>query len=197
MIVKFFYDLETTGTDERKHSIHQIYGMFEVDGEIVEKINIKVAPHPKAKVEPEALTICKVTEEQIRGYEDMKSVYIKFVALLKKYCDRYNAKDKIWLVGFNNRKFDDVFLRCWFEQNGDSFFGSWFWTGSLDVMILASQYLIDRRSEMPSFKLKRVAKELGILVDANKLHDAEYDILLTRQVYRIVTGLDFDISKLL
>lgn len=195
-MVKFFYDLETTGTDERKHSIHQIAGMFEVDGKIVEKINLKTAPHPKAIIEPSAMTVCNVTEEQIKSYPDMKTVYKELLAILKKYCNRYDAKDKIWLIGYNNVRFDDVFLRCWFEQNGDTFFGSWFWPNSIDTMVLASQYLINKRSDMPSFKLKRVAKTLGIVVDDTKLHDAEYDIALTRQIYRIVTGLDFDVSSL-
>lgn len=192
-IVKFFYDLETTGTDERKHGIHQIAGLIEVNGEIAEHFNFKVAPNPKAKIEPDTLKVGNVTEEQIKAYPDMKRVYNQILLLLSKYCDRYNQKDKIWLVGYNNRKFDDVFFRAWFEQNGDSFFGSWFWTDSLDVLVLASQYLIDRRRNMPTFKLKRVAKELGLEVDESKLHDAKYDIELTRQIYRIVTGLDFEI----
>jgi DNA polymerase-3 subunit epsilon len=77
-------------------------------------------------------------------------------------------------------------------QNGDSYFGSWFYAGALDVMVLASQYLIKRRKNMPDFKLKSVAKELGIEVDETKLHDAEYDIYLTRAVYMIVTGLEIE-----
>jgi len=193
-VVKVFYDLETTGTDERKHSIHQISGCIEVDGEVVENFNFKVAPHPKAKIEQEALDVCKVTEEQIRAYPEMKIVYKQVLKMLGKYIDRYNARDKAYLIGFNNRKFDDVFFRCWFEQNGDSFFGSWFWTDSIDCIVLASQYLIGhRRRNMPSFKLKRVAKELGLVVDETRLHDAEYDIYITRQVYRILTGIETEL----
>ena len=45
---------------------------------------------------------------------------------------------------------------------------------------------------MPSFKLKRVAKELGILVEEEKLHDAVYNVYLTREIYRIVTGLELE-----
>jgi DNA polymerase III subunit epsilon len=196
-IVKFFYDLETTGTDVRKNGIHQISGMFEVDGVVVETVNFKVAPHSKCIVEPSAMRICKVTEEQIRSYTDMKTIYRELIVILKKYCDKYDAKDKIWLVGFNNRSFDDVFLRAWFEQNGDAFFGSWFWSDSLDVLVLACQYLLNRRREMPSFKLRRVAKELGIHVVETELHDAAYDVDLTRQIYRIITGLEVETGLLL
>ena len=40
---------------------------------------------------------------------------------------------------------------------------------------------------MTDFKLKTVAKQLGIIVDESKLHDAKYDIILTKQIYEIVT----------
>lgn len=39
-----------------------------------------------------------------------------------------------------------------------------------------------------NFKLATVSKALGIEVDDSKLHDAEYDILLTRQIYNLVTN---------
>lgn len=192
-IVKMFFDLETTGVDVKKHSIHQISGCFEVNGDVVEYFNFNVAPHPKAKIEPEAMKIANVTEEQIKAYPPMGEVYKQFTQMLAKYCYRYDKKDKMYLVGFNNRSFDDNFLRAWFEQNKDTFFGAWFWTDSLDVLVLASQYLIDRRVNMENFKLMTVARELGIMVDESKLHDATYDIYLTREIYRIVTGLEMEL----
>lgn len=192
-VIKMFFDLETTGVDVRRHGIHQISGCFETNGEVVEQFNIHVQPNPKAVIEPDAMAICGVTEQQIMAYPPMKPVYHDFVAMLGKYVKRYDKVDKIWLVGYNNRSFDDNFLRQWFVQNDDTFFGAWFWTDSLDVLVLASQYLIDRRKGMPNFKLATVAKELGIGVDESRLHDALYDIELTRAVYRIVTGIDFEL----
>lgn len=192
-VVKLFYDVETTGVDHRKHCLHQIAGFVEVNDEIVEKFDLKLAPHPKAKIEPEALRIAGVTLLDIERYPAQDQVYRKFKRLLGKYINKYDTKSKAWLVGFNNRSFDDLFLRKWFELNFDQYIGSWFWTDSIDVMVLASQYLIDRRSDMPSFKLKRVATELGIEVDESQLHDAYYDVYLTREIYRIVTGLEIEI----
>lgn len=192
-IIKMFFDLETTGVDLRKHGIHQISGCFEVNGEVVEEFNIHVQPNPKAKIEPDAMAICGVTAEQIMAYPPMGPVKDDFCLMLGKYVKRYDKLDKIWLVGYNNRSFDDNFLRAWFEQNQDTYFGAWFWTDSLDVLVLASQYLIDRRKNMPNFKLMTVARELGITVDESRLHDALYDIELTRAVYRIVTGIDYEL----
>lgn len=192
-MVKIFYDLETTGVNAHRHSIHQIAGMIEVAGKVVETFNLKTRPHPKAEITPEALSICKVTKEKILAYPEMGKVYHAFCRILGKYIDKFNPKQKAWLVGFNNRYFDDVFLRAWFLQNGDQYFNSWFWGDTLDSLVLASQYLLDRRVNMPSFKQKRVAKELGIEVDESKVHDALYDAQLTRRIYRIVTEIEIEI----
>ena len=192
-IVKIFYDLETTGTDARKHGIHQIAGIVEVNDEITETFDIRTRPHSKAVCDPGAMKVCGVTEEEIRKYPPMAVAHAKLIQILSKYVERFNPKNKAWMAGFNNRAFDDIFLRAWFEQNGDTYFGSWFWSDSLDVLSLASEYLIDRRVQMSSFKLKRVAKELGIIVEEERLHEAGYDVHLTREIYRIVTGREIEL----
>jgi DNA polymerase-3 subunit epsilon len=192
-MIKIFYDVETTGLNPKLHSIHQLAGIVEVDGSLVEEFNYKVRPHPKAEITKEAMSVCKKSEKEILDYPEMSTVHKRFLKMLSKYVSKYDAKQKIHLVGFNNRCFDDLFLRAFFELNGDKFMGSWFWTDSLDVLCLASEYLQHRRSGMPSFKLKRVAKEIGLEVDQQGLHDALFDARLTRNVYRIVTGLEYEI----
>lgn len=189
-IVKLFYDLETTGTDALKHGIHQISGSIEVNGVIEEDFDMRVKPNPKAIIVPEAIAISNTTIEDLESFPEMGIVHRKFLKMMSNYIDRFDRTNKAWLIGYNSSKFDDIFLRAWFEQNGDTFFGSWFWSHGLDVMVLAGQYLINERSSMNSFKLKRVAKQLGIIVDELQLHNAAYDIELTRQIYYIVTGID-------
>ena len=192
-IIKVFFDLETTGVNRMKHCIHQVAGFVEINDEVVEEFDIKVAPHPKAKIEPEALKVGGVTEAQIKAYPEQSLSFRKFKAVLAKYIDPFNTKQKAYLVGYNNRAFDDLFLRMWFELNQDSYIGSWFWNDTLDTLVLASQYLISRRVDMENFKLQTVAKELGLIVYKDKLHDAFYDVYLTRGIYRILTGLDIEI----
>lgn len=187
-IYKFFYDVETTGVDFRKHSIIQFSAQIEKNDEVIEKINLFSKPHPRAIIDPMALKVNNLTEEQIFNFEhDYVSLYKTILKILGKYIDRFNSKQKMYLVGYNNRSFDDHFFRKLFELNNDSFFNSWFWSDSIDVMSAAADYLIDRRPYMTNFKLKTVAKELGLKVDESRLHDADYDIELTRQIYRICT----------
>ena len=166
-----------------KNGIHQISGVIEIDGEVKEDFDLKVQPNPAAKIEEEALQVGNVELEVIQAYPPMKEVYKAFVAMLGKYVDKYDKKDKFFLCGYNNASFDNQFLRAWFVQNGDEYFGSWFWSNSLDVMVLASDALKHHRTEMENFKLMTVAKYIGIEIDESKLHDAVYDIYLTRSIY--------------
>ena len=178
-----FYDIETTGTRFWKNGIHQLSGAVVIDGEVKETFDFRVRPNPNAIIEQEALDVAGVTKEQIMQYEPMDVVYKKFVELLGKYVDKFKRNDKFYLAGYNNAPFDNQFLRAWFVQNNDKFFGSWFWSNSIDVMVMATQYLIDKRPEMENFKLSTVAKYCGIDVEAESLHDALYDITLTMKIY--------------
>lgn len=185
----FFYDLETTGTMVNRHGIHQISGKIIIDGEVKESFDFHVAPNPKAQIEPDALAVGNVTEDQIKAYPPMNEVYQKVTAMLAKYVDKFNKNDKFFLVGYNIASFDNQFFRAWFIQNGDKYFGSWFWSNSFDVMVLASPFLATQRSSMTNFKQGTVAKTLGIHVDDESLHDALYDIEICKAIYDKVCGV--------
>lgn len=191
-IKTFVFDVETTGTRYWRNCIHQLAGAIMIDGEIKEYFNFRVRPHESAEIETEALNYSNVTVEQIMMYEHRTSVYIKLICMLEKYVNRYDPKDKMFLLGFNNQGFDDKFLRTFFQHEGDTFFDSWFWSGSIDVMVLAAQHLMLERHNMPSFKQHRVAKTLGIEVDDTKLHDAKYDVHLLLEIYKRVAAKPVD-----
>lgn len=182
-----FFDLETTGLLPNKHGIHQMSGDIVINGETKESFNYKVQPNPKAQITQEALDVAGVTKEQIMAYPPMGVIHDQFTTMLEKYVDKFDKKDKFFLAGYNNASFDNSFLRAWFLQNGDNYFGSYFWANTIDVMVLATPYLADRRSKMINFKQGTVAKELGIEVDDSKLHDAMYDIQICRAIYDVVS----------
>ena len=180
---------EPAGTNPGRHGIHQISGEIVIDGKSVETFDFKVQPNPKAQIEDAALAVGGVTREQIMAYPPMGQVYTQLVTMLAKYVNKYDKTDKFHLVGYNNRGFDDNFFRGFFLQNGDNYFGSWFWADSIDVLVLASTFLADRRADLPNFKLATVADFLGIDTTAGKLHDASFDIYVTKAVF------DFIMSK--
>lgn len=183
-----FFDLETTGTQPDKHGIHQLSGAVVINGEIKEKFDFRVQPHPGAVIEQSALDVAGVTLGQIQAYPPMSAVFGQFIGMLSKYVDRYDKKDKMFLAGYNNGPFDNQFLRAWFGHNGDKYFGSWFWANCLDVMVLATPFLAENRAQMPNFQQGTVAKTLGIPVDETKLHDALYDIEICKAIYDKVCG---------
>ena len=185
----FFYDLETTGIKFWKNGIHQISGCIEVDGDVKEEFNFHVKPNPACVIEDEALKVSGVTLEQINAYSDMNVVYNQIKMILSKYINKYDKYDKFFLVGYNNAPFDNQFFRAFFVQNNDNYFGSYFWSSAIDVMVLAANHLKNTRHTMEDFKLKTVANTLGVTVDESKLHDALYDIYLTRAIYRKINGL--------
>lgn len=183
----FFFDLETTGLSYVKNGIHQISFEIVIDGVTKEQEDLKVKPNPDLIIEQEALDVAGVTREQILAYPSMTEVYRKLIQTMSKYVDRYARGDKFFLAGYNNASFDNSFLRAFFSQNSDKYFGSWFWSNSLDVMVLATQYLLERRCKMENFKLATVAKEMGVAIEEDKLHDATYDLYLTKSIYDKVT----------
>ena len=186
-----FFDLETTGIKYWRNGVHQISGEIVIVGVTKESFNFDVCPHPQCEIEEEALRICNVSKEQIQAYPPMREVYVKFVNMLSKYVDKFDKKDKFFLVGYNNASFDNHFLKAFFVQNGDNYFYSWFWVNSIDVMVLSTQHLMRKRHEMTDFKQETVARALGIQIDSAKLHDASYDIQLTKEIYNRISSLSF------
>lgn len=184
-----FIDVETTGTKFWRNGIHQLSGCVEIGGEVVEAFDYKVQPNPKCEVEDEALAVASVTRDQLAAYPPMGEVFKDFSALLARHVNKYDKRDKFWFIGYNSQGFDMPMLRAWFVQNGDQYFGSWFHSVSPDVMVLAAQQLMAYRADMEDFKLMTVARKLGIIVDETRLHDASYDIEITRKAYHILTTL--------
>lgn len=178
-----FYDVETTGLHYWKHSIHQIGVVIEIDGEVKEILDLKVAPYETAKIDEAALKVSGVTESQIKAYPPQSAAHKQLLDVMAKYVDKYDKKDKFYLAGYNNASFDNQFLQAFFRQCGDDYMMSWFWAGSHDVMVMASVALAERRQTLKDFKLVTIAQELGIQVDAERLHDGLYDIEITRQIY--------------
>ena len=43
-------------------------------------------------------SLCNVSKEQIQAYPPMREVYVKFVNMLSKYVDKFDKKDKFFLV---------------------------------------------------------------------------------------------------
>ena len=180
----FWYDLETTGLYYWKHGIHQMAGMIEIDGVIVEKFNFDVAPHPQHLLETDAFKMKSVKIEDVRSFPALEQVFKeKLLPLLQKYVDPYKVGDKFFTAGYNISAFDNQFLRKFFALNNSTMFGNFFWNEPIDVFCLASDKLMYERPKMKAFNQAAVAEHLGIKVEHKSLHDAAYDVQLSREIY--------------
>lgn len=177
-----FLDIETTGIPCPASGLIQLSGIIEVDKEIRDTFDFHIQAFPNDAISDEALAVNGVTREELKQFTEPAAVFREFVGLLGRHVDRYDRSDKFHMIAYN-AKFDADHLRAWFEKNGDTYFGSWFWHPALDVMALTAAALMEKRSAMPNFKLPTVAQTLGLEVDEEKTHSAMYDVELTRCLY--------------
>ena len=182
----FIFDLETTGLNSQFCGIHQLSGVIaETNGKdikFLDPFDIKMKPFKGKRIYQEALELGDITIDDIDKYQEPQEAYRQIIALIKKHVNKFNPNDKMFLVGYNSLHFDNDFLRQWFVDNGDNYFGSYFWSNGIDVMSEASRVLMNIRPYMPNFKLGTVAKTLGFEVKEDELHDGLVDVRLTARI---------------
>ena len=183
-----YVDLETTGIDPFHHGIHQIAAHLYINGRLADRLVMDVRPFPTDVIESKAVAVSDKTVEEIQSESHLLPLdaYQQMVTLILRHIDQSNRSDRLFLIGYNNATFDGPFLQYFFEKNRDRNFFTYFWPDLLDVRILAAQYLMKRRQFMENFKLATVTEYLGIPVDRQRLHEAEYDLQLTRWVHLAV-----------
>lgn len=182
-----YIDVETGGLSPKVSALLQLSGVIEIDNKVAESFNYFIKPFATNTVEPAALKANNLDlaeiEAQDSRFKDPRFIYKEFTTMLGKYVDKFTRSDKFFFVGYNSQSFDAEFVREFFYKNNDKYYGSWFFHPTIDVMLMAAFKLMDKRAGMPDFKLATVASTLGVTVDATRLHDAMYDIDLTREVY--------------
>ncbi len=186
MSKNLFVDTETGGLSSWKSALIQLSGIVEIDGEEKERFNFFIRPFPKDEITDSALEVGGFTREQVltgESFEDPKVVYNKFTGMLKKYINKFDKTDKFSLIGYNSHSFDSPFIRRFLTKCGDSFYGSYFSHPSIDTMLIAAYKLMKVRNKLPNFKLMTVAKFMGIELDESKLHDAMYDVEITKKLF--------------
>lgn len=178
-----YFDVETSGTNDKKNGILQLAGEVEIADKAVERFDYKMKPFPDQIIEDGALEANGFTRPQIEGFDDPFKCHINFVRMLDKYVNRFYRFDKFTLVGYNSR-FDDGFLREWFKRCNEKYYGSFFYWPAIDVSNMVAVKYRKVRSLFLDFKLMTVAKTLKIEVDESKAHDAVYDTAVTKAIYK-------------
>lgn len=179
----FWFDTETTGLDPKKQDIIQLAYMVEIDGKIIEDGQFFMQPFDYKAIQPDALQIHGLTVEKIKTFQPPQEAYKQIVAVLSKHIDKFNKADKFYPAGFCSR-FDQDFLKAFFEKNNDVYYGSWFNYKSLDPIGILHYLDAVGKISLPNYKLATVCEHFGIKI---KAHDAISDIKATRELAQKIT----------
>ena len=193
---ELFFDLETTGLHSMRDGIQQLACVYFEDGVEKDKLNININTftYNKSIREPSkvALEITGKTIADIKSYQSSKDAFKQFTNWLSRKVNKYDKNDKIILIGYNSASFDIPFLRAWWLDNGDKYYGSFFYQFSVDVYYFVieafySDFFIRHFNKNPdNLKLSTIAEFMGIDINA---HDALSDIEATVSVYRGIKKL--------
>lgn len=179
-----FLDLETTGTNPEKNGVYQIGGIICIDDVEIDEFEFYCDIFEEDEINESAFESTSICPNDLKRFPDPMETHKEFTGLLSRHVDKFDPTDKLFFINFG-AEFDSKFLRQWFENLGDQFYGSWFWHPPIEVQSLAANYLSKKRHTMKNFKLATVAKELEIHVEETKTHTALYDAHLAKKVYEI------------
>ena len=174
----FWFDTETTGISAYKCCVIQLAALIELDGEIVEALDIKFRPHDGATIEKAALDVHGLSEEVLMTFDDPSIGMAALKTTLSSYVNKFDKNDKFLIAGYNVN-FDIDHLRQMFLRSNDKYFGSFFFWPSIDVQHYVALE-IAKGLRLPNYRLSTVCQHYGIKIDA---HEALSDIEATRKLY--------------
>lgn len=186
-----FIDVETTGTDPKRHNIFQLSARItdSTAETVVDKIDLTFAPHSLDEYEEGALAKTGYSLDDMSKLSlSSEDAYTKFIAFCDDHVSRFDKKDKMHFVAYN-AQFDSNFVREWFSKNGNSYYGSYFWNPPLCVMIGAAWLTQRVRGALPDFKLGTLCQSAELGWDETLAHDASYDINKTIELYRYLNNV--------
>ncbi len=178
----FYFDLETTGIDPRKHGIIQMAYIVEVNGKIKEEGNMLIRTFPGDHIDNEALKINGRTHDEIGGFMPPKEAYDNIAKVFGAFIDKFNKFDKFYPAGYNVG-FDLDFLSEFFKKSGNKYFGSFINWKRIDPLPVLYYKDFKGELQLPNYKLATVCEHYGIPLVA---HDALSDIRATRELIKKV-----------
>lgn len=158
-------DLETTGFSPRLEKITEIGVMKYQDGKVIDKFSCFV--NPEKSIPPRVVEVTGITDDMVRNAETIDKVFPKLLEFIK---------DSVLVA--HNAEFDVGFLRHFARELGYEFDFTY-----LDTLSLAYELF----PEYKTYKLGRIAKNLGIKVDV--AHRALDDVDTTVKVFKVMLDM--------
>jgi len=174
-----YFDCETTGFDPRRNDIVQLAFIIEINGEVAEEHSFHIQPFNYSTIKASALECNNLTVEQIRTFEEPRTVYEKVKNIWEKYVTRISVDDKFYPAGYGI-DFDIRFINHWFKKNNDHGIGSFLSEKKIDPLPIMR--MLSRRGgiRVKNHQLATICNHYKIPLE--KEHDALSDIRATRQL---------------
>ena len=192
----FWFDVETTGTDDTQHEIIELSAIVEVSGEVQEKRTWFPSINKPETVSPEAMKVNGISVEEVMSRElTQEKMVLELCQWLAKWVDPKDRWDFYTPAG-HNVAFDVGFLKKAFEtqfgpERGPTRFSAFFDYHNLDTCIFGIMaHYMNPNWTAPFYGLGKTAAAFGIERDQEKEHGGEYDIALTRNLFRKAIGVD-------
>ena len=179
-----FFDLETTGLNPMVDEIVQFSAIIEIDGEIIEEIDLKARPDNENLMSDVVLKLLSTTKEEIMSRPlSQEQLYEAILAFYDKHVDKYDRNDKFIAVGYNI-DFDKSFMRQFFLRHDNRYIDSYIDHHSIDVMAFTHIFLIYGMipPSQENLKLTTMCKYANIPLD--KAHDSLYDTHAMRRLLK-------------
>lgn len=184
-------DTETTGLNPVVNDIISIALIVEIDGEVKDKLYLKIQPINPENVTDEALVINGFKREELSTFTPPKEALNKILKFLERYVYKYKKnktmEDKFVLAGYNVL-FDSLMLSEFCKKLNYKYLGALIDYHKIDVASLVLFLKMNNKIKMEGYKLVNVAKYLNTPI---KAHDAESDIEATREIaYKLLNKIE-------
>lgn len=188
----YFYDLETSGISPRRDRVMQFAGQ-RTDTElkpIGEPDNFFIKLSPDILPQPEAILITGITPQKTLAEGKTEAEFLKYFA------DKIATPDTM-IIGFNNIRFDDEFMRFMLWRNFYDAY-EWQWKDGCSRWDLLDLVRMTRALRPDGIKWPfasdgKPSNRLGLLTDLNNLqhvnaHDAQSDVAASIDLARLINN---------
>ncbi len=172
----FWIDTETTGLSDKIHGIISIAGIFDIDGTVVDKIELEMKPTGRI-CDNRALQVNGYTRTRISRLKAWEKVFPEFIASINKISREHFPDVKFRLAG-QNIPFDNRHVKSWAAACK----ALEYWDILIDQdHMIDTQKISKQFPELESHKLGNLCKAFG--VNLSNAHNAMADIEATRALY--------------
>lgn len=186
-------DTETLSFDAYRPDIIQLAGFIEIDNKIVEKFNWFLRPcvsdddgNERGIWAFHQKNLGYTKDQILNEFTPASTAYNEFIALLDKYCDRYDPDDKFDLGGYNVQ-FDLQKISSWFNHFGNNYMFAYISAVKNDPMYIIPFIMKDYpRNKMKLTYMWDYLIECGMPTPKFKrqTHDARSDVLQTYWIWK-------------